>query len=253
MRLTVHPRVLLLLLLPVAVLLVVVSLGATLLGVAAPDGVPFDDYDRLMRAVSVDLESSVPSWFSASLLLLCALLLLDVARTAHLERSRGRWHWAVLTTVFFLLSMDETTSFHETGSSVVERSGIETGVRFSWVFLAIPALALFVAIMIPFLRALPRRTAGAFVLAGLVFVGGALGMEFVGSWAWDAVGQESALYAGISSVEELLEMVGAVLFAWAVADYQRRHLAAAARREADGARPGQLRGARPARAGMHVA
>ncbi|WP_299040072.1 hypothetical protein [uncultured Pseudokineococcus sp.] len=228
MRLTVHPRALLWLLLPIAVLLVLASFSATLVGLASAGTDPFVGYERLMAALAVDAETTIPAWFSVSLLLLCALLLVDVARTTRLEGSRWRWHWAALAVVFAYMSMDEGSRLHETGSSVLEAAGIDTGLRFGWVALAIPVMLVFLVLMIPFLLALPRRTALRFVLAGTVFVGGAVGMEFAGGWAWDTAGEQSALYAGISSVEELLEMVGAILFAWAVADHQRRHLAAAA-------------------------
>jgi len=232
MRLTVHPRALLVLLLPVAVVLVLTSFGVTLVGLASPGVDPFEGYARLRDAVSVDAETTIPAWFSVGLLLVCALLLLDVARTTRIEGSRWRWHWAALTLVFAYLSMDEGSRLHETGESVLEAAGIDTGLRFGWVALAIPAMLVFVAAMLPFLLTLPRRTALRFVAAGLVFVCGAVGMEFVGGWAWDAAGEQSALYTAISSVEELMEMVGSILFAWAVADHQRRHLASAAAADA---------------------
>lgn len=227
MRLVARPRALLVVLLPVALLLVLLSLAATLVGLASPDGAPFEGYDRLLETVSVDLESNVPSWFSTSLLLLGALLLLDVAGTAHRERSRWRWHWASLVAAFLYLSVDEASLLHETGNAVLERAGVDTGLRFGWVVIALPLVVAFAAAMVPFLLALPRRTAGLFVLAGVLYVGGALGMEVVGGRVWDAAGRESAAYAVVSSAEELLEMVGAVVFAWAVADHQRRHLSAA--------------------------
>ena len=248
MRLTVHPRALLVLLLPVAVVLVLVSLVATLVGLASPGGAPFEGYERLMDVVSVDEETTVPSWFSASLLLLCALLLLDVARTARARRDRWRYHWALLTLVFAYLSADEGSRLHEIGTSVVEMAGIDTGLRFSWVLVALPVAAVFALAMVPFLLALPRRTALLFVLAGCVYVGAAAGLEVVGSAVAPLEeGSTTAGYAALTSVEELFEMVGAILFAWAVADHQRRAVAAAA---AADARSGS---ATRARQGEHAA
>ena len=228
MRLTVPPHLLLVLLLPVAAALVLASLLGHLWGLATPGGVPFDGYERLMEVVDVDAETTVPSWFAAMLLALCALLLLDVARTAHAERDRWRWHWAVLTVVFAYLSVDEGSRLHEIGSALLDRAGVDTGLRFAWVALALPVVAVFVVAMLPFLARLPRRTAASFVVAGAVYVGSAVGLELVGGGVADTAGISSAPYLVVSSLEELGEMVGAVLFAWAVADHQRRHLAAAA-------------------------
>ncbi|MEJ5945890.1 hypothetical protein WDZ17_11365 [Pseudokineococcus basanitobsidens] len=228
MRLTVRPRVLLVLLLPVAVALALTSLLGHLWGLATPGGVPFDGYERLMEVVDVDRETTVPSWFSASLLLLCAVLLLDVARTARAERDRWRRHWVVLTVAFAYLSVDEGSRLHETGSALLDRAGVDTGLRFAWVVLAVPVVAVFVLAMLPFLARLPRRTAVSFVVAGAVYVGSAVGLELVGGRLVDATSVGTAPYVVVSSLEELGEMVGATLFAWAVADHQRRHLAAAA-------------------------
>ncbi|MEJ5913089.1 hypothetical protein [Pseudokineococcus sp. 1T1Z-3] len=236
---TVRPGVLVALLLPVAVVLVAVSAAVHLWGLATPGGVPFDGYERLVEIVDVDTETTVPTWFSASLLLLCALLLLDVTRTAWAGRSRWRFHWATLAVVFAYLSADEGSRLHETGSALLDRAGVDTGLRFGWVALAVPLVAVLALAMLPFVRRLPRRTALSFVGAGVLYVGGAAGLEVVSGFVVDATGVGSAPYVLVSSLEELCEMAGATVFAWAVADHQRRHLAAVEAQAPHAARSGR--------------
>jgi len=221
-RLTVPPRVLLLLL-PVAVLLVAVSAGMHLWGLATAGGVPFDGYERLLQVLDADAETTLPSWFSASLLLLGALLLLDAARTARAASDRSWRSWAVLAAAFTYLSADEGSRLHEAGSALLDRAGVDTGLRFSWVVLAAPVVIVLALAMVPFLRRLPRRTAGWLVIAGAVYVGGAAGLEVLSGAVVDATAVGSAPYVLVSSLEELCEMVGVVLLAWAVADHQARH------------------------------
>jgi hypothetical protein len=60
------------------------------------------------------------------------------------------------------------------------------------------------------------------VLAGLVFVGGAVGLEALGGWYVDRFGREEPGYGLLVTVEELLEMLGVAAFIYAVL----RHLVA---------------------------
>jgi hypothetical protein len=50
-------------------------------------------------------------------------------------------------------------------------------------------------------------------------VGGALGMEMVCGYYADAVGQRNLIYGLLASVEEILEMVGVIVFIYALLSY----------------------------------
>ena len=67
-----------------------------------------------------------------------------------------------------------------------------------------------------FLIHLPRRTCVLFLLAGAVYVGGALGMEMVAAVYDQSHGYENAVTASLSTVEETMEMLGLVLFNYAL-------------------------------------
>lgn len=58
-----------------------------------------------------------------------------------------------------------------------------------------------------------------FVLAGGMCVGGALGMELIGGKVWGDYGRDSGVYALVNTVEEVLEMAGAIIFLYALLTY----------------------------------
>jgi hypothetical protein len=73
---------------------------------------------------------------------------------------------------------------------------------------------------LPFLAALPAPTRGLFIVAGAVYVGGAVGMELVeGYVVEDYHGTENLAFIVASTVEEGLEMVGIVIFIRALMGY----------------------------------
>jgi len=55
-------------------------------------------------------------------------------------------------------------------------------------------------------------------------VGGALGMEMVGGYYADAVTQRNLTYGLMVCVEEILEMVGVIVFIYALVSYIGSHV-----------------------------
>lgn len=147
------------------------------------------------------------------------------------QRSRGErwfWHWLILTGGFFVLSLDETVSLHEQISARL--SGVlDTGgaFTFAWVLPASAACALLLISYVPFLRALPIGYAAAFLLAGVLYVGGAVGMEMAAGRVVERTaeglrGFQTPEYRLLTNVEEGLEGLGALLFLAALWSYAAR-------------------------------
>lgn len=174
------------------------------------------------RLFDADREANVPTWFSVALLLVIALLALGVSTLLRDRPGRSHWYWVGLAVVFAYLSVDELAGIHEELiprlSLVVEARGALT---YPWTIVAAPLVALFVLAYAPFLWRLPRRTAGLLLLAGALYVGGALGLEAVGGLIVDEDGRITLGYVLVTSAEELLEMAGAALCLYAVADHAR--------------------------------
>ncbi len=87
-------------------------------------------------------------------------------------------------------------------------------------------IGLLLVVYVPFLRSLPRRTFRLMLLSGAIYVGGAIGMEMVGGYAWDRHPVRGVPIIAIMALEETLEMVGLAIFAYALLDYVARHFPA---------------------------
>ena len=147
----------------------------------------------------VDEENNLPTWFSGFLLGVTAFWVWIVALAK--RRSSDRWwvHWMLLAAGFFLLCIDEIAGLHETVNSVTD---------VTW---AIPGgiLALLVGVMLfQFLWSLPAGTRNAFILAGGIYVGGAVGVEIIG----EPMDADTMLYNLTTVAEEGMEMAGVIMF-----------------------------------------
>jgi hypothetical protein len=175
-----------------------VELGHHGVGPAAPETV--------VALLSLSYEANVPTWYSSVLLLGCAFLLALNAADA----TRHRRHWVVLAAVFAYMSLDEVATLHEQLNEVFD---LGDGVlRYGWI---LPAAALVLALgvaYLPFLKALDAVSRRRFLVAGAVYVGGALLMELPLGWWASRYGEESLGYVLIDVVEETLELAGASLF-----------------------------------------
>lgn len=202
-----------------AILFTAVSLGIRLaaLDQHGSEGISLDSTSGLAiayRLVSTDDEGNLPTWFSAMLLACVALVSLGVSVVARAREGSLHRYWAGLAVIFGYLSLDEFTRLHE--ELIWQLDGLAQGggyLAHPWVVVAAPLVVLFVLAYARFLLRLPRSIARLLVAAGVLYVGGALGLEIAGA---PIVGFNVG-YILITSAEELLEMLGAGLCLYAVA------------------------------------
>ena len=166
----------------------------------------------LGRFLSLGIESTPGTWVASALLGLCALLAALAALEAQASEPRWSVGWWILAAVFAIMSFDEVADVHGRLSPQISRLlGDTTGVfTFAWIF---PAVVLGIGLLIvegPFLRRL-GTTGRDLVIAGGLFVAGAVGLEMVeGDLA--SQGDKESLQYGLSVLaEELLEF-GAVMW-----------------------------------------
>ena len=174
--------------------------------------------DTVVAALSLSYEGNVPTWFAAVLLFACAQELAAIARRASDTGDRWRLHWWVLAIGFVLISLDEVVGMHELLSLPFDYSGV---LYFGWVIPAAVLVAVLAIAYARFLIALPAPLRNRFVLAGALYVGGAVGMELPLGAVTDAQGDDSLAYALIDAVEETLELVGAGILLSAVRPVSR--------------------------------
>ncbi len=179
---------------------------------------PVRDLDEdLLLLFSLSEEGNLPTWYSSALLLACAVTLGVIAPAAPRGQTR---YWSLLAAVFGYLSIDEAVGLHEQLNDLVHLGG---PLYFGWILPAGVAVLLLGLAYLRFLRALPAETRRRFVVAGALYVGGALFMEIpLGLWT-EARGDGGLGYALIDFAEETLEMTGATLFLVALLRHAASH------------------------------
>lgn len=172
----------------------------------------------LVPLFDVGHEGNVPTLFSVLLLLACALLL---ALVAGAERPQGRRRmatWALWSVGFVYLAADEAFMLHERlVGPVTAWLGQDRAQLFPFAEVYIwvlPALAAVLAVGVfswRTLATLPRATRRALLLAAGVYVTGAAGVETLGGLSLVLTGRWGLLQQLFSTLEEGLEMAGAIL------------------------------------------
>ena len=175
-----------------------------------------------LRHFALDAERSIPAWLEGTTMAASSLLLLLIAAVSGKFDTRNQFQWAALAAIFLLMSIDESVSFHEILVAPLRNAFDLSGVfYFSWVLLATPIVIALGLYFTPFLLRLPRQTAIRIIIAGTVFVGGALGTEFACGYLATTAGMESVAYRTTAATQECLETIGMTLFFTALL----RHLA----------------------------
>ncbi len=172
---------------------------------------------------NLDNELSVPNWYQTVMLLADGFLLLVIA-AARRKGDPFRRYWKMLGAVFLFMSLDEEAAIHDQTMDTLRGQVHASGVfHFAWVIPALIFVAAAAVFFVPFLKSLPDKTRQTFLLAGALYVGGALGMEMVGGYL-HSHHYPAALYSWETIAEETLEMSGQLLFFYALLCYLRDHV-----------------------------
>jgi len=167
---------------------------------------------------SFNKEGNFPSLYSAFAIFFASGLLYIIAKST--KRKKEYYNWMGLSFVFLFLSLDEWFSLHEKLAvptrELLSTSGIFT---FAWIIPYGIVLLIFTLAYLRFLFYLPKKTKYLFVTAGSIYVAGALGMEMVGGMIYELYGRHNLYYAIEYTIEESLEMIGIVIFIYALMGY----------------------------------
>ena len=178
---------------------------------------------RLLDLFSVNLEESVPTWYSSINLFLAASLLAWIALSKRIHGEPQSLYWASLALVFLYFSMDEGAAIHELFSGPLKSAFDTSGFfEFGWLILGIPLVILFGVLYVRFWWWLPGRTRPLFAIAAALYVGGAVVIEGISASQYAAAGGSTFRYLAIATVEETFEMLGVVVFIYALLDYLHR-------------------------------
>jgi len=151
----------------------------------------------------LDEEESFGTWFSAAILLFASLLFFYQARLRRGLFDRIHYWWFVLGLGFCLMSVDEVVGMHELINTIYDES--------VWAGLSLALVAAAFLGFIPFLRRYRWQTSGLFIFAGILFTGGAVGVEQL-----SGSDLNSLQYNMLTGLEEGLEMSGVILAIYTV-------------------------------------
>ena len=128
-----------------------------------------------------------------------------------------RFYWLGLTILFLFLAIDEGAAIHEAVGSYFERYiNAEGFLYFMWVVPYGIATVVLGLVYSKFVWELPKDIRAHFVMAGVIFLTGVLGVEMLGAREADLHGTETVVYCLLYSLEEVLEMLGIILFIYAL-------------------------------------
>lgn len=213
--LSIRPRVIMSYLLVVMVILLI----ANLIGVYYQQTSPRVEAGALViQYFNFNTEGNIPTFYSAILMLIAAVLLFVVALQN--RRTDQAKYWWVLGCIFLFMAMDESAQIHEGVTklmylmlSTVQLPGY---FLYAWVIpysLAILAAGLF---FFNFMLKLPSLIRNLFFAAGGLFVTGALGLEMLEGHYNIVYGYGNVYTTILCTIEELLEMSGVILFIYAL-------------------------------------
>lgn len=156
----------------------------------------------------VGREINLPTWFSAGLWITAGILAGYFARRA----SRHRRSWALFCVVCMVFSIDETLELHERLDAIGNELGrhLPLQLGFTWVIPGVLIAGLIGLSLLRMVLGLPRSSRAGLLAAGIIFVGGGVGVETLSGFfvQGDTLPWQFFL---LTLVEETLEMTGIAL------------------------------------------
>ena len=227
---SISPNKLSQILLVVTVFLTLASATSSFLGqVSIDNALLVEMRESFMRLFDPNGEANIIAWYSACTLLLCSFLSGIIALVKKKNHGDYTRHWEILSLIFLYMSVDEAAVIHEMAVKPL-RDLFDLGGFFyyGWIIPAGIAVLIFGLAYLKFLLHLPSRTRSLFLIAGGIFVGGAIGIESI-SGLLDHLYSQGRIASDemviiIETIEEFMEMLGIVICVYTLLDYISSHL-----------------------------
>ena len=156
---------------------------------------PLFQHAEMRALLDLDSESGLGTWYSALAILACAAVAYILSRAEEAKSSRRFWGGAALLAAF--LALDEAVGIHEhftvIGKMLTSGDGI---FRVSWWAPYLLALTPVLIAMAPGLLRLDTATRNRLVVAGVIYVAAAVGLEIIESSQYDAFLHQHGLLIG---------------------------------------------------------
>lgn len=181
-----------------------------------------DNFD-FIQLIDFDYEENLPTTFSSMLFFINSFLLWIIWQNEKLEKGKDKIQWIGLSVLFLYLGFDESAKIHENIGDFIENYvNAEGYLYFPWSIAYLSAFAVLVILYFPFFLRLSRSTKIKFTIAAVVFVTGAAGFDIISAKEAYENGTATILYSVLYTIEELLEMIGLVLFTGALMEVIKR-------------------------------
>jgi hypothetical protein len=190
-------------------------------------GLGFNRISHVRTIFDFEYDSNLTTWYSSITLLICSLLLTIIAIAKKKARDPYGFHWKMLAVIFAIMSLDEVAMLHERAGNLIDiLSPVEYSgwLNYQWVLLGIPLTAIIAITYLRFMLHLPARTRNLFLLAGALFVGGALGLEMLSGHQASLDTSSQFLYILYMTIEELWEKLGVLVFIYALLTYIEKYI-----------------------------
>ena len=188
--------------------------SASLLGQLSQRFLPdFFLREAFAAAFNLDGELNIPAVYSALALLSCSIILSFITYIKNNRHDSYTAYWGGLSIVFAFLSFDELASLHESMMYPV-RAALKTDgfLYFAWVIPGSIGVLIFLLVFFKFITNLTMKTRNIFLIAGTIYIAGAIGCELVGGYIVSMYSPQSIFYVFEFTLEEFLEQLGVAIF-----------------------------------------
>ena len=178
-------------------------------------GVSEKFYQDFFDAINLDEEFNLTAIYSGLLLYASSFLLKEIAVSSQGGKRRD---WMLLSKVFLFLAFDEVFQVHELFVIPGLRQYLHPSLASVWVIPYGILFALFSFKFIPFFLSLRKQVSVLSLISGGVYVSGAIAFEALNSWLvrTGQISRSGFYYELISGFEELFEMLGIIIFLYAL-------------------------------------
>jgi len=184
------------------------------------------DFGQVVKQFDLTVEGNLSSWYSGMILFASAVLLALIASDKYARRDPYRWYWIILMLVFLFLSLDEITFIHEgIGHGLAGSRPTGFGIlKPAWTVAGLIFTVVVGGVFIPFILHLPEPTRRRLIIAGALYLMGALILEIVEGNLYDYYSAQSVVILTVNHVEDVLEMIGMALFIFTLLSYIGTHM-----------------------------
>ncbi len=181
---------------------------------------PFAAPDNLINEFYVDSENNIQTFFSSVILIITSLLFGLIYLHERKSGFAYRLPWLVFAAVFLFLAIDESTLiYHQLLSTYLS-------AFFAFMLGNVFRISVGTLFLLPFLflafkfyMHLPIRYRVLFALSALLYAGGAIGMDFIGTQYHEVHGKYNLPYSMLATLEKMVETAGLIFCIYTSSKY----------------------------------